>query len=311
MSASPVVDVHVHLSESRAIGAASKAAYDIWEYGEHQGVSYADADGALDDLLAAMGRGGVEHAVVVNAFSIDEWRTRDIAAGDGDGSPASDEGFGALATGMVRFNEWLVDTVAPLPRITPFVAVDPWLLSPAQLRTHLEQMRRRGARGVKIHPVEQRFAAADPRMLPIYQTCVELDLTVLAHSGPSRDGRDLASPRAFARVIASVPALRLVLAHLGGAAWRQAAEFAAAHPQVLFDLSEIIAWTGAPRAPTVAELVRLVRDIGVERVLFGSDFPWYDPGDTAERVRGLRGLSTGECAAIMGENAVRALSLAV
>ncbi len=311
MSASTVVDVHVHLSESRAIGAASKAAYEIWEYGKHRDVSFSDADGDLDGLVAAMDRGGVGHAVVVNAFSIDEWRMRDTAAGDGGGYPVTDDGLGPLATGLIRFNEWLVDTAAPLPMITPFVAVDPWLFSPAQIRTHLERMRRRGARGVKIHPVEQRFAAADPRMLPIYRACMELDLTVLAHTGPTLDGRDLASPAAFARVAASVPSLRLVLAHLGGAAWRQAAQFAAAHPHVLFDLSEIIAWTGAPRAPTPAELVRLVRDIGVERVLFGSDFPWYDPGEMAERVRGLPGLSTQECAAIMGENAVRELSLAI
>jgi predicted TIM-barrel fold metal-dependent hydrolase len=98
---------------------------------------------------------------------------------------------------------------------------------------------------------------------------------VLAHSGPDRDGLGLAVPPAFA----GAPAPRLVLAHLGGAAWRTAAAFAAEYPHVLFDLSEIVAWTGAPHAPSAAELVALIREIGVERVLFGGDFPWYDPGE--------------------------------
>jgi predicted TIM-barrel fold metal-dependent hydrolase len=258
-----------------------------------------------------MRQGRVDHAVVVNAFSIDEWRGREWAPADGDAERDTDDGLGPLAAGLVRFNEWLVSTVARLPKITPFVAIDPWLLSPAQIGAHLDQMRGRGARGVKIHPVEQRFAAADPRLFPVYRACAELDLTVLAHSGPTRDGRELAGPPAFAAVAASVPELRLIVGHLGGGDWRLAAELAAAHPRVLFDLSEIIAWTGAPHAPSAAELVRLVRQIGVDRVLFGSDFPWYDPGEMADRVRRLPGLATAECAAILGENAARALSLPV
>jgi hypothetical protein len=57
--------------------------------------------------------------------------------------------------------------------------------------------------------------------------------------------------------------------------------------------------------------VRLIRDVGVERVMFGSDFPWYDPGEMVKAVRTLPGLSDGELAAILGENAARILRLPV
>ena len=80
---------------------------------------------------------------------------------------------------------------------------------------------------------------------------------------------------------------------------------------MLFDLSEIVMWTGAPNGPDEDELVRLVRDIGVERVMFGSDFPWYDPGEAIKEVRALPGLSDGELSAILGGNAARILDLTV
>nr|WP_292705283.1 amidohydrolase family protein [Microbacterium sp. SCN 71-17] len=48
---------------------------------------------------------------------------------------------------------------------------------------------------------------------------------------------------------------------------------------------------------------------GVERVVLGSDFPWYTPGATAAVVEELPGLSASEAAAIIGENAARLLRL--
>ena len=49
--------------------------------------------------------------------------------------------------------------------------------------------------------------------------------------------------------------------------------------------------------------------IGADRVMLGSDFPWYDPVRTADLVAGLPGLGTEERAAILGGTAVRLLDL--
>lgn len=56
-----------------------------------------------------------------------------------------------------------------------------------------------------------------------------------------------------------------------------------------------------------AEAVALVRRLGVARVCFGSDYPWFDPAADAARVGALPGLTDGERAAILGENARRLL----
>jgi hypothetical protein len=85
---------------------------------------------------------------------------------------------------------------------------------------------------------------------------------------------------------------------------------AADFPQLAFDLSEIIEWTGAPHAPSAAGLAALIREIGADRVMLGSDFPWYDPLRTADRVAGLPGLSAAERVAILGGNAMRIFGLA-
>jgi hypothetical protein len=151
----------------------------------------------------------------------------------------------------------------------------------------------------------------DPRMEPIYRTCVELGLAVLSHAGAAKGGERYAEPAAFAPVLEAFPDLTVVLAHLGGAAWRQTADLAHAFPRVTFDLCEIIEWTGAPNAPSVDQLARLIRDVGADRVMLGTDFPWYDLDRTVDLVMDLPVLSLEEREAMLGANAARILRLPV
>jgi len=52
----------------------------------------------------------------------------------------------------------------------------------------------------------------------------------------------------------------------------------------------------------------LIRDIGPERVIFGSDYPWEEPGRAAEIIKGL-GLSAREEQAVLGKNAAALLDV--
>jgi len=311
----PLVDVHVHLSETPELGLWSKSAYEIWEYGEKHDVRWSEATGVVDDLRARLGDGGVDHAVVVNATSVDELRGRWFDGIDvvWDGSRIVPAGDASLSLGdrLIAFNRWLVSSVADDDRITPFVAVDPWMLGTAELIDHLSEMAARGARGVKLHPPDQRCFPNDPRLLAVWRACVGLDLTVLSHSGSTRGPHRFADPEVFGDVLREVPDLRLVVAHLGGGEWEQVPALADAFPHVVFDLSEIVAWIGAPRAPDAEQMVRMIREIGVERVMFGSDYPWYDPSEMADVVSGLPGWSEQERSAILGENAIRLLDLPI
>ena len=52
------------------------------------------------------------------------------------------------------------------------------------------------------------------------------------------------------------------------------------------------------------ELARLIQDIGTDRVMMGSDFPWYDLDQTVDRVMTLPLLSMEEKEGIIGASRV-------
>jgi predicted TIM-barrel fold metal-dependent hydrolase len=195
--------------------------------------------------------------------------------------------------------------------LTAYVGIDPCVLTRPRLGSHLTEMAALGARGVKLHPVSQGYKPGDTRLAQLFELCCQLDLVVLSHSGPGHRQGASARPSEFASVLRRWPNLRLVLAHLGGASFTETASLALDFPQVAFDLSEIIEWVGAANAPSRSGLADLIRQIGADRIMLGSDFPWYDPSATAEKVATLPGLGTGERAALLGETAVELLRLAM
>ncbi len=246
-----------------------------------------------------MRQGRYSHAIITNLFAVALLPEELRAAGRE-----------VHAERLIAANRWACSVASTRSQFSIFVAADPAVLGGEPGAAHLSQMvERYGAKGVKIHPVVQQFKPDDSRMYPIYRTCIELGLPVLSHSGPSRDGTSWAEPASFANLLRAFPQLVLILAHLGGGAWRQTAAFASTFKSVFFDLSEIIAWAGAPKAPSREELARLILDIGPERVILGTDFPWYDLARTAELVQDLPLVIDDHKAAILGANAARILRI--
>jgi predicted TIM-barrel fold metal-dependent hydrolase len=148
----------------------------------------------------------------------------------------------------------------------------------------------------------------DPRMSGVWRACVELDLPVIAHVGPAKSGEQYATPEAFTPVLKAFPELRIVMAHMGGGSWRQLPEFAEANPNAYYDICEIIEWTEATRAPTDLDLAKLILNVGVEKVMMGSDFPWYSITHTVERVNELPRLTDEQKTLILGGNALEFLA---
>jgi predicted TIM-barrel fold metal-dependent hydrolase len=282
-----VVDTHVHLYRTPEEGQANKDAYDIWEYGEHEGVAFAEHAGDEASAVAALESAGVHYAVVTNLFDIGR-----------PGVPPGED--------LKAYNRWLCDLSRRDARFIPLIAVDPNQLSVAETVEHLEEMAREGgAAGIKLHPPLQRLDLQGDALFPIFESCAALDLVVLSHAGPSRDGSGIGTPGSFRSLLSAFPKLRFVLAHMGGASWRDLAAIAEEFPNMHFDLCEIVEWLGAPNAPTAEEMTALIRQVGVDRVMMGSDFPWYDPAHTIHQVRSLPGLAVIDQQAILGANAVR------
>ena len=294
------IDAHMHMYRSREHALMDKGDYHIWEYGTKADVIYSSSDGVVEDCLKAMEVAGVSRALVVNLFVTSLVRFHAVAdlPKEMHEDQVERETRNIEATMGERLkdsNAWVCDEATAHPQLVPFIAVDPGVLGAEETQSHLHEMvERHGARGIKIHPVLQQFSMADRRMWPVYSTCVELGIPIIAHSGPSRGTVQHAEPRAFAEVLAGVPQLRLVLAHMGGGVWGQIREIAEAYPNACFDCSEIIQWTGGSTAASARELAQLIQDVGSPWVMMGSDFPWYDMDHNVERVMELPLLSREE-----------------
>ncbi len=309
------VDAHAHLYRTPEEGYAEKTGYEVWEYGEQADVHQTECVGTVDELLLQMQSTGVNKAIIVNLFSAAVRRKVAVEALPEGLTEYEKEKRKAdidawVRSEIVSFNKWNCDLSQQHPELVAFVAADINALPGPLCAEHITDMiENHVAAGVKLHGAYQDFDMSDERLWPTYQVCQELNVPIIAHSGPDRDSRGFAEPRAFAKMLDSFPQLRVVIAHLGGGSWVQTLDIAKAYPNTFFDCCEIIAWTQSENGPTEQQLAQLIRDIGSSRVMMGSDFPWYDLDHSIDRVFSLPILSMEEKERIIGANAVDILGL--
>ena len=310
-----LIDAHVHLYRTQEEGHREKTGYQVWEYGDQTDVHETDCVGTVDELLVQMEATGISKAVVVNLFSAQVNRQIAVEAlPDKLTESERDRHLADIDAGIreeiISFNRWNCDTAIQNPGLVPFVAADVNALPGPLCARHVRDMiENHAAAGVKLHGAFQGFDMSDERLWPTYKICQELKVPIIAHSGPDRDSNGFAEPRAFARMLQSFPQLRVVIAHLGGGSWNQTLDIAQAYPNTYFDCCEIIEWTRSSNGPSDQQLAQMILDIGPDRVMMGSDFPWYDLDHSIDRVFSLPLLSMEEKERIVGANAVNILGL--
>ena len=196
----------------------------------------------------------------------------------------------------------------------------------ADYHSELKRIKELGFPGIKLHPVYQGADLDDIRLLRIYDRCAELGLAVVLHGGfdigfpgvkrcspqmalhalrelkavrADRAGRE--DSDAFPEADPAHPGFRFVLAHMGGwLEWedvlRLAPEMLEAGPVYLdtaFSLGRFRPltdgyWKESDTAMLSDRLfVRIVRAYGPGRILFGTDSPWSDQGETIRHLRSL------------------------
>lgn len=310
MSQPIVIDAHMHMYRTKEKGLADKEGYEVWEYGDKSNVQYSAYCGSPDEVEAALNEVDAKYGVVLNSgFIPDVFRRQAIDKlpndlGEEDKERALQEINIMLQNKFIESNKRLCAVTENNERMIPFISLDPGVLRPEDLKDHvIEMIEDYGAKGIKIHPAAQQFFLHDIRLHPVWQSCVDKNIPILTHSGPNHGKDQFAEPRSFPKVLSLFPGLRLLVAHLGGATWRQTRQLAKDYPDIYFDCSEIIHWTGSPNAPTVLELAELILDVGPDRVMMGSDFPWYDVDHTINKVMDLPLLSQAQRDAMIGANA--------
>ncbi len=167
------------------------------------------------------------------------------------------------------------------------------------IEKEIDRMLSLGLRGIKIHPDFQGLEADSEKPARIY-AYAEGRLPILFHAGDANV--DFSSPRRMRAVHDRFPRLTMIVAHMGGySQWDEAEKYLVGE-NVYFDTSSCLEWLEKEQA------LRMIKKHGVEKCLFGTDFPMHGPSSCIENVLRL-GLSEAENKKIFWENAHALLRL--
>ncbi len=136
--------------------------------------------------------------------------------------------------------------------------------APAELEYAIKEL---NLKGLKIHPSNLNLAADDLKLVPVLRKAAELEIPVMYHSNPSLQGfYDTCTPEKINKMIKVFPDIDFITAHLGGMRYMDAIN-AVTWVDISFILPQLVKLNGIDQAN------RILRMFGVERIIFGTDFP--------------------------------------
>lgn len=159
--------------------------------------------------------------------------------------------------------------------------------------SEIDYIKSSGLKGIKLHPDSQGFAIDDERLFPVYDR-LQGELPILIHCGDKR--YDYSHPKRLLRIINEFPKLKIIAAHLGGWSVFEEGFRLLKDKECYFDISSCMSFMPAK------QIVKYIRGYGADRILFGSDFPLWDPVKEVELFLSLK-LRTEEQERIAFQNA--------
>ena len=250
-------------------------------------VLYSDDKAKLataDELIASMDRDGVDIAVIVNIG----WTTHELC---------------------VETNDYILESIARYPRrLVGFCSVQPNSCEAAI--AEIERCARAGIRGVgEMRPDIQLFDFADEAIMsPLVEVMTRHNLILLTHAsepvGHNYPGKGGVTPEILYPLITGFPDLTIVCAHWGGGL-----PFYALMPEVKKVMTNVFFDTAASPflySPQVYDQV--IRLIGSDKILYGSDYPLMAQSRVLHEIRSLD-LPEEIKRSILSENARRLLDI--
>ena len=178
-----------------------------------------------------------------------------------------------------HINEFIAAEVAQFPdRLYGFGALHP---QSETLTGDIAHLRALGLHGVKLHPDIQRFRLDSCECFALCEQC-EGVLPLLLHTGDRR--YSFSNPEQLLPLLRRFPKLTVIAAHFGGySVWDEAtAQLAGQFENLWVDCSSSFF------AMDDAHARELICAYGAERVLFGTDYPMWNPAQELERFLALR-----------------------
>jgi predicted TIM-barrel fold metal-dependent hydrolase len=277
-----IIDFHAHIfSDEMRARRDEYIERDPWF-----GTLYGDPRRKLasaEDVVASMRAAGVDRTVVM-------------------GFPWKD---GAICR---EHNDYLLDAISRFPdQLIGFACIQPLDARDAQ---ELERCLNGGMLGMgELGPDGQKFDVQDKWVLQASAEILEArDLPMLIHSsepiGHDYEGKGKTHPWKLLKLAQNFPNLKIVMAH-----WGAGLPFYELMPEVREALSNVYYDSAASSFLYRHDVFPVVsRLVGVDRVLWGTDYPLLSQARFLERVRSC-GLAPDELDAVLGGNALRLLKL--
>lgn len=227
-------------------------------------------DATMDALLESMDGGGFDKAVVLPIATKPE---------------------------HAALNKWYAGLAAISDKIIPFGSIHP-----ENDLSVLDEFPLIGLKGFKLQPNAQKVHPADSRLLPFYEKAREMGLIVVFHAGDEESGfkGELTQPEDFVPVLQGFPGLTIVLTHLGGYRTWDRLDLVLGYEDVWYDTAHV------PGNLPNDEVAALIERIGIDKVLFGSDFPFSDHAEDRALIEEILG---GSAIEVLSNNPRRLLGL--
>jgi predicted TIM-barrel fold metal-dependent hydrolase len=254
-----IVDVHTH----------------VWEHPAHI------SDGFIEDARITAGNPDLQIAVDLDAH----WAA--MAPVD----RAIVLGFRARHVGVLVPNEYVAAYVGRYPeKLIGFCSVDPQDDDAVDQLEHA--VRTLGLRGLKVAPIYQNVPPSDPRFVALMRRAEHLTVPVLIHQGTTfceNVSLELANPVLLQPLALQFPRLRMVIAHLGHPWIAETLVLIRKHRHLYSDISALYY-----RPWQFYNALVMAMEYGVlDRLLFGTDYPFTTPASTIEALRRVNGMVDG------------------
>ena len=259
-----IIDAHAHIYPNKIVSKAVDAVGDFYSVDMF-------GDGTADGLLSAKDRAPITHFIVHSVAT----------------TPHA----------VTAINDFIANQCQEHPEFIGFATMQQDFEDPA---AELQRAVELGLHGVKLHPDTQKVNMDDPRLMEVYAICEQLGLPVVIHTGDYR--YDYSHPRRLVNILRTFPDLVVDAAHFG--CWSRfevgydILHEVAMNDRVFLDESSSQFFLGQRRT------VELARMWGTDRIMFGSDFPMWDPAEEYHTLA-TAGFTEDELENILWHNAER------
>jgi predicted TIM-barrel fold metal-dependent hydrolase len=202
-------------------------------------------------------------------------------------------------------NQYVADYVRRFPqKLIGFAGIDPTergAVGEVKIARNDMQLR-----GLTVSPANQDFHPTDSRAMRVYAEAERLGMPILVHPGgqfTEHSKLEFGRPYLFDEVARSFPQLRIVIAQLGQPWVDETILMLGKHQNVFADVSGLL------RRPWQAynSLISAYEYGVIDKLLFGSDFPYTNATECIETLYSINQLAQGTNLPVVPREALRGI----